>query len=55
MLLLQFWLILGLAVGPLLSWWGFVATLIANAVLYGWRVLGGYWRHPDRLARALAE
>ncbi|KGE02907.1 MATE family efflux transporter [Pseudohaliea rubra] len=55
MLALQFWLILGLAVSPLVSWWGFVATLIVNAVLYGWRVVGGYWRHPDRLARALAE
>jgi MATE family multidrug resistance protein len=55
MLLVQLWLILGLAVGPLVSWWGFVATLIVNAVLYAGRVLGGYWKHPDRLARALAD
>jgi MATE family multidrug resistance protein len=55
MLLVQLWLILGAQVGPLASWWAFVATLLANAVIYAWRVFGGHWRRPERLQRALAE
>lgn len=55
MLLVQLWLILVQAVGPLASWWAFVATLVINAVIYGWRVVGGHWRRPERLARVLAE
>jgi MATE family multidrug resistance protein len=55
MLLLQLMIILVWEFGALVSWWGFVFTLIANALLYGWRVFAGRWRRPEQLARVMAE
>jgi len=40
---------------PLVSWAVFVATLIVNAMIYLWRVLGSSWRSPERLAGMLAD
>lgn len=54
-LVVQLFVILVWELGPLVSWGVFVGMLIVNAVLYLWRVLGSRWRHPDRLARVMAE
>jgi MATE family multidrug resistance protein len=40
---------------PLVSWWVFVGTLLINAGIYLWRVLGTRWREPGRLAAMLSE
>jgi MATE family multidrug resistance protein len=55
MLVAQVFIIRVWELGPLVSWWGFVAMLITNAVIYLWRVFGGRWRLPERLARVMAE
>lgn len=54
-LVVQLFVILVWKLGPLVSWGVFVGMLIVNAVLYLWRVRGSRWRHPDRLARVMAE
>ncbi len=54
-LIVQVFVILVWQLGPLVSWWVFVSMLIVNALLYLWRVLGSRWRHPERLARVMAE
>jgi MATE family multidrug resistance protein len=55
MLVAQYLVIVELGYGPLVSWWVFVAMLISLALLYLWRLLGGRWRLPDRLARVMQE
>jgi MATE family multidrug resistance protein len=55
MLLVQMLVILVWELGPLVSWWVFVSTLILNAIIYLWRVLGSRWRSPDRLARVMTD
>lgn len=55
MLLAQFLTIIYWKLPPLVSWWVFVATLLINAMIYLWRVLGVRWRQPERLARVMAE
>jgi len=55
MLLVQLLVILYWQFGPLISWWVFVATLIINALIYAIRVVQGRWRHPERLARVMAD
>ena len=55
MLFGQYFAIMRLDLGPLVSWWIFVVMLIALAIIYLLRLLGGVWRHPDRLARVMAE
>jgi MATE family multidrug resistance protein len=39
----------------LVAWWVFVVMLICIAVSYLARLLGGRWRHPERLARVMEE
>ena len=55
MLIAQYFVIMVFGYGPLVSWWVFVAMLISLALVYLRRLLGGAWRHPDRLARVMAE
>lgn len=55
MLLVQVLVIVYLELGPLVSWWVFVTTLLVNAVIYLVRVFGSRWRTPERLARVMAE
>jgi MATE family multidrug resistance protein len=55
MLLVQFLVIMVWEFEPIVSWWVFVATLLSLALVYGLRVFGGAWRHPERLARVMAE
>ena len=55
MLIVQYFVIVVYSYGPRVSWWVFVAMLITLALLYLWRLLGGAWRHPDRLARVMVE
>ncbi|MEZ5555535.1 MATE family efflux transporter [Haliea sp.] len=55
MLLGQYVMIKHLGVGPLVSWWGFVAMLLALALVYLLRLRGTTWRRPSRLARVMAE
>ncbi len=55
MLLAQYCVIVVYGFGPLVSWWVFVCMLIVLALLYLGRLLGGTWRHPERLARVMSE
>ncbi|PLW83419.1 MATE family efflux transporter [Kineobactrum sediminis] len=55
MMVSQFIMIRYLDADPLVSWWGFVAMLLALAVIYLRRLLGHTWRKPSRLARVMAE
>jgi multidrug resistance protein, MATE family len=55
MLICQYVLIKHLDVGPMVSWWAFVAMLLALASVYLVRLLGATWRRPSRLARVMAE
>jgi MATE family multidrug resistance protein len=41
--------------GPRLSWVAFVIMLISLALAFLGRLLGGVWRHPERLARLMLE
>jgi MATE family multidrug resistance protein len=55
MLAVQYLVIAVYGLGPLVSWWTFVAMLLTLAIVYLGRLLGGRWRHPDRLAGVMAE
>lgn len=55
MLVAQYFIIMVYDFGPLVSWWCFVTMLISLAIIYLWRLLGGVWRRPERLARVMAE
>ena len=55
MLIVQIVVIVVLKLGPLLSWWVFVITLLSQAAIYLWRVLGSTWRTPERLATMMAD
>ncbi len=55
MLLVQYLVIVHWRLGPLISWWIFVAMILILALLYLWRLLGGRWRRPERLATVMAE
>ena len=53
MLVAQVFIIKVWQVGPMASWWTFVAMLMCLAVLYLGRLVWGSWRSPERLARLL--
>ena len=55
MLVAQYFVIVVYGFGPMVSWWVFVAMLIALALIYLARLLGGTWRRPERLARVMRE
>jgi multidrug resistance protein, MATE family len=55
MLIAQYFVIMVYDLGPRVSWWVFVAMLVSLAVVFLWRLLGSVWRHPERLARVMAE
>jgi len=55
MLAVQLVAILGLGLGPIVSWWVFVATILSLALIYFLRVLSGRWREPERLAAVMRE
>ena len=55
MLIAQYFTIVVYGYGPLVSWWVFVAMLLSLALVYLWRLLGGTWRQPERLARVMLE
>jgi MATE family multidrug resistance protein len=55
MLIAQYFVIVVYGFGPMVSWWVFVAMLIALALIYLARLLGGAWRNPERLARVMRE
>ena len=55
MLIAQYFIIMVYDYGPMASWWAFCAMLIALASIYLWRLLGGTWRQPERLARVMVE
>ncbi|PIE36902.1 MAG: hypothetical protein CSA53_07585 [Gammaproteobacteria bacterium] len=55
MVIAQYFMIMVYQVSPITSWWCFVAMLISLAVTYLWRLLGGKWRGPERLARVMVE
>jgi multidrug resistance protein, MATE family len=55
MLLVQYFVIVVYGFGPLVSWWVFVIMLILLALLYLWRLFGGTWRQPERLASIMGD
>lgn len=55
MLAIQLVVILVLNLGPLYSWWVFVATILSKAAICLARVLGGRWRSAERLADVMRE
>ena len=55
MLIAQYFVIKVWQLDAMVSWWVFVSMLLSIAVCYSWRLLGGRWRHPERLARVMAE
>ncbi len=55
MVVAQYFIIIVYDAGPRLSWAAFVVMLISLAVCYLWRLLGGVWRQPERLARVMEE
>ena len=55
MLAIQIPVILYWKLAPIVSWWVFVATLLMQACIYLWRVLGSRWRTPERIAAVMAE
>jgi MATE family multidrug resistance protein len=55
MLIAQYFIIMVYELGPKASWWAFVVMLLALAVVYLYRLFGGVWRHPERLARVMAD
>ncbi|TDG14249.1 MATE family efflux transporter [Seongchinamella unica] len=55
MLLAQYFVIIVWELDPLVSWWVFVAMLLAIAACYWVRLYRGRWRQPERLARVMQE
>ncbi|MCR9104055.1 MAG: MATE family efflux transporter [Gammaproteobacteria bacterium] len=55
MLIVQYLVIVVYQLGPMVSWWVFVAMLLSLAVLYLWRLLGGKWAGAERLAKVMSE
>ncbi len=55
MVVAQYFIIIVYDAGPRLSWVAFVIMLISLAACYLWRLLGGVWRQPERLARVMQE
>jgi MATE family multidrug resistance protein len=55
MVVAQYYVIVVLELDPLVSWWIFVAMILSIAMAYLWRLLGGRWRQPERLAGVMRE
>ena len=55
MVIAQYYVIVVRELDPLVSWWVLVAMIQCIALAYMWRLLGGRWRHPERLARVMQE
>ena len=55
MLVIQYYVIVVRELEPMVSWWVFVAMILCLALAYLWRLLGGRWRQPERLARVMRE
>ena len=55
MLVAQYVVIVIYQQGPRVSWWVFVAMILVLALIYLWRLFGGTWREPARLARVMRE
>lgn len=53
MLLAQVFIIKVWQLGPMVSWWTFVAMLMCLAVTYLVRLAWGSWRSPERLAKLI--
>lgn len=55
MVVAQYYAIVVLELDPLVSWWILVAMILSLALAYLWRLLGGRWREPERLAGVMRE
>jgi MATE family multidrug resistance protein len=55
MVVAQYLIIFVYDAGPRLSWVAFVIMVVMLAAFYLWRLLGGVWREPERLARVMRE
>lgn len=55
MLIAQYFIIMVYELGPRVSWWAFVAMILTLAAIYLYRLLGDVWRHPERIAKVMAD
>jgi multidrug resistance protein, MATE family len=55
MLVIQYFVIKVLDMGPKTAWLVFVAMILVTALYYVLRLRGGKWRTPEALARVMAE
>ena len=55
MLIIQYFVIKVLDMGPKTAWWVFVAMILVTALYYVIRLRGEKWRTPEALARVMAE
>ncbi len=55
MVVAQYYIIIVYDAGPRLSWVAFVIMILTLAVCYVWRLVGGVWRQPERLAKVMQE
>ncbi len=55
MLVAQYFIIMVYELGPKVSWWAFVAMILTLASVYLYRLLGDVWRHPERIAKIMAD
>ena len=55
MLVAQFFIIIVFEFSPKVSWIGFVAMILAIAVVYALRLKRGHWRDAEALERVMAE
>jgi MATE family multidrug resistance protein len=55
MVVAQYYAVVELKLEPLVSWWILVGMILSLALAYMWRLLGGRWRQPDRLAAVMRE
>jgi MATE family multidrug resistance protein len=55
MLVAQYFIIMVYELGPRVSWWAFVVMILMLGSVYLYRLLGGVWRHPERIAKVMAD
>ncbi len=55
MVVAQYCIIIVYDAGPRLSWVAFVIMILTLAACYIWRLVGGVWRQPERLAKVMQE
>ncbi len=55
MLVVQFFIIKVFALGPRISWIGFVIMILVIAIVFIYRLASNHWRDPDKLRAVMVE